>query len=281
VKRRLFLVLWHSVNVSLFVSLLLFAYGSVWEYSTRRYLRGFADAVVPLGAAPEQKAESILAWMGHGPGRNTSTQDAEWFAQRDPEETLNYEQLLRVCGSATNAFVNLASSSGLPARRLLLLDSDFGAKHVVAEILLNNRWVVADPAYRVLLRDDQGRLLTKEQLRSPVTFQQATETIPNYPSSYTYEKTSILRLRRIPLLGSWLRPVLNTVYPDWEKDFDWTLLVERESFAFLVISGLLFGIFTALHLLLAWYCDQHLGLPRHRFRERVRRAGAALLADPS
>jgi len=266
--------------VLLTVSFLLFAYGSVWEYSTRRYLRGFADAVVPIGAPPEQKVESILAWMGQGPARNTNTDDGEWLAQRDPEETLNYEQLLRVCGSATNAFVNLASSSGLTARRLLLLSPDLGAKHVVAEVFLDDRWVVVDPAFRVMLRDAQGQLLTKEQLRNPVTFQQATQTIPNYPSFYTYERTAIVRLRKIPLLGSWLRSALNIAYPNWEKDIDWTLLVERESFAFLVASGLLFGLFAVLHFLFAWYCDRCLRFPRHRLRERVRRAGAALLADP-
>ena len=40
---------------------------------------------------------------------------------REPEESLNYASLLKVCGSATNAFVNLANAGGLPARRLLLM----------------------------------------------------------------------------------------------------------------------------------------------------------------
>ena len=33
---------------------------------------------------------------------------------------------------------------------------DRTAKHVVAEVLIDGRWVIADPAYRVLLRDAKG-----------------------------------------------------------------------------------------------------------------------------
>jgi hypothetical protein len=49
-----------------------------------------------------------------------------------------------VCGTATNAFINLADSGRLPARRILLLNSDQGAKHVDAEVLVKGRWIVLD-----------------------------------------------------------------------------------------------------------------------------------------
>ena len=39
-------------------------------------------------------------------------------------------------GSATNAFLNLANSAGLLARRLLLLNANQGAKHVDGEVLV-------------------------------------------------------------------------------------------------------------------------------------------------
>ena len=71
---------------------------------------------------------------------------------RDPEDTLNYSGLLHVCGSATNAFVNLADSSGLRARRLLLLSPRGTASHVVAEVSLDGRWVVVDPVFGTLLK---------------------------------------------------------------------------------------------------------------------------------
>jgi hypothetical protein len=119
-------------------------YATAWEYSTRRYLKGFSDAIIPAAASPEEKIQAILDWMAHGPARLrsgfvSSGQD------RDPTDTLNYDSLLRVCGTATNAFINLAVSGGLPARRILLLNSDQGAKHVDAEVLVKGRWIVVDP----------------------------------------------------------------------------------------------------------------------------------------
>ena len=84
--------------------------------------------------------------------------DPDALAKRDPEITLTYRQLLNVCGTATNAFLNLARSSDLRARRLLLLTPDRNTKHVVAEVLNGERWIIVDPTYRVILKDS-GRPL--------------------------------------------------------------------------------------------------------------------------
>ena len=112
---------WFIVNILLLVSLVAVIYGVGWEFSTRSYLKGFSDAIIPASDNPEQKIEAILQWMAHGPVRRSSS-DPGGLAARNPEETLNFQQLLAVCGTATNAFVNLAQSIGLRARRLLLLD---------------------------------------------------------------------------------------------------------------------------------------------------------------
>ena len=87
--------------------------------------------------------------MAHGPSRLPVT-PAGVTQDRDPTDTLNYASLLKVCGSATNAFINLADSSGLSSRRLLLVNADGGAKHVVAEVLINGRWIVVDPSFRTI-----------------------------------------------------------------------------------------------------------------------------------
>ena len=110
------------VNVLLISSVLLTLFGLGWEYSTRWYLSGFSNAVLPYSSSPEKKVAAILAWMERGPARETEyySDDAE---DRDPVDTLNYKELLNVCGTATNAFVNLASAGGIEARRLLLLDA--------------------------------------------------------------------------------------------------------------------------------------------------------------
>ena len=118
-RHTLFQVMWFVTNTLLLVAILAAAYSAVWEYSTRRYLEGFSDAIIPASGTPEEKIDAILHWMSNGPARRESAPDG---SVRDPTETLNYASLLKVCGSATNAFVNLADSAGLRSRRLLLLD---------------------------------------------------------------------------------------------------------------------------------------------------------------
>src|SRR5713101_8887937 len=95
-------------------------YAGVWEFSVSKYLDGFSDSIVPNSAPAVQKVEAILKWMRVGANREVAA-DPEALDLRDPGNTLVYQQLLAVCGTATNAFLNLARSSDLRVRRLLLL----------------------------------------------------------------------------------------------------------------------------------------------------------------
>lgn len=261
------------------VAVLGLIYTGVWEYSVRRYLDGFSDAIVPDSEPAQRQVQAILDWMHNGPPRMEAANPSA-LSTRDPQTTLNYRQLLSVCGTGTNAFLNLARSNGLSARRLLLLGPDRTAKHVVAEVLIDGRWVVADPAYHVLLRDTDGHLLTRSELRDPATFARATSAIPNYAKEYTYESVAHVRLGRLPLEGFHVRRVLDRVFPNWEEAMDWTLLLERESFfAFFVAMGIT-AIFFVARLVLGWYADNRLGIRRFRLRAGFHRAGAALFHVP-
>ena len=195
-RHRFFWSAWYFVNALLLVSIFAAVYATAWEYSTRRYLKGFSDAIIPAAASPEEKIQAILDWMAHGPARlwSGSVGSAQ---DRDPTDTLNYDSLLRVCGTATNAFINLADSGGLPARRILLLNSDQGAKHVDAEVLVKGRWIVVDPGFRAILRTRDGNTLTRDQLVSPAVFLAATQDIPRYDPSYTFERTTHVRTARL------------------------------------------------------------------------------------
>ena len=278
-KKHAFLrVCWFAANLLLAVSVGAVLYTAVWEYSTQRYLKGFSDAIIPSTDNAEQKAEAILTWMAHGPARR-SEPDTGGLALRDPEETLNIQQLLEVCGTASNAFVNLAQSAGLPARRLLLLDEQRNSKHVVVEVLIDNRWVIVDPSYRSILRLPNGSLVTRQELQDPEMFRAATQAIPDYPPSYSYESTVHVRLGRVPFLGRNLRRTLNFIWPSWEESINWTLLLERESFAMLVVSVLLLCFALGVRLLLGWYCSHRLGIPRPRLRDQIIRAGHVLVGS--
>src|SRR6202012_124373 len=103
---------WRAVNSLLAISLVCLAYAAGREWSGRQYLHGFSDAVVSAAEPPEQKIEAILDWMRAGPSRAEAA-SPEDLSPRNPENTLNYRQLLLVCGTATNAFLNLSRSAGL------------------------------------------------------------------------------------------------------------------------------------------------------------------------
>src|SRR5579864_5989786 len=202
------------VNVLWVASLLLTLCGLAWEYSTRCYLSGFANAVLPYASSPEEKVSAILAWMKQGPAREPQyfNEDAE---NRDPVDTLNYKELLAVCGTGTNAFVNLASAGGIEARRLLLLDPQgMNTNHVVAEVLLDGRWIVVDPSFHTILRDHEGHTLTRQELARPYIFQDATRGIPNYDPHYNYENTAFIHFARLPLFGHYLHTKLNSFLPE-------------------------------------------------------------------
>lgn len=261
------------------LSFVLLVYSGGREYSVRRYLDGYSDAIVPNALPTDQKVEAILKWMRNESSRIVAT-DPGALPRRDPEVTLNYQQLLNVCGTATNAFLNLARSSDIQVRRLLLLTPDRNTKHVVAEVLIDNRWVIVDPTYRVLLRDAQGHYLTRKELQNPAVFEQAVSAIPGYPREYNYDRFAHVRLARLPLEGLRLRPVLEAVYPGWDEAVDWSLLLERDSFLYLVLAAMATLFFLLLRELLAWYADRRLRIPRFHLRDHMTRAGAAFFSTP-
>lgn len=276
---RFFHAAWVVTNLLLVGSLLCLVYALCWEYSTRRYLTGFSDAVVPATASPEEKVQAILDWMAAGPGRQTGTPNGMFYL-RDPLETLNYRRLLQVCGSATNAFVNLARRSGLNVRRLLLLNAQGGANHVDAEVLLQGNWVVVDPTFRRILRDSHGALLTSEQLKDASVLKAATQGLEGYSPTYSFEHTGHLHLARVPFLGPLAGRIGNLLLPGWDASEFATLFVERESFAALVCSAVSSAFLLLMRILLGWYAGR-LGVQRVHFVERLRRGSLAFLKQAS
>ena len=275
----IFRAVWWGSNLLLALSLFALVYASIRELSVRRYLDGYSDAIVPNFLPPQEKVQAILSWMRAEPSRGIAEYPGK-LARRDPELTLNYVQLLRVCGTATNAFLNLARASDLQVRRLLLLSPDWNTIHVVAEVLINGRWVIVDPTYRVIMKDAQGNFLTRKDLQNPALFEQAVSAIPNYPRDYSYEHFAHVRLARLPLDGLHLRKVFDALYPGWEESVDWSLMLERESFLYLVLASLAAIFFLLVREVLAWYADSRLRIPRFHLREHVIRAGIAFFSTP-
>ncbi len=275
-RHTVFRTVWLVVNVLLLSSLLAVLWSSAWEYSTRRYLQGFSDAIVPYSSSPTQKIQSILDWMSHAPAR-LGQAPASLTDDRDPTDTLNYASLLRVCGTATNAFINLADSAGLTARRLLLLDAKRNTVHVVAEVLIDDRWIVVDPAFHRIFRGPDGGTLTGADLAVPAIFAAATRNIPGYDPSYVFDRAVHIRLSRLGLVGRAIRRFIEPWFATWEGSPALSLIVERESLGvtiFLIVATLLL---LAIRMSLRWYGEAHLGVHPRRIRSRLRRLGRLLL----
>ena len=216
----------------------LFVYGIAWNFSTRRYLTGFADAIIPLAGSPQEKTEALLGWFHDEPQRNDSPASGSegLLHDRDAVNIVQNTRLLKVCGSASNAFMNLADASGLKVRRLLLLDHSGGTMHVVAEVLWGDRWIVVNPQQGLMFKDHLGRALTKEELRNPEVFQDAISMMPGYDPTYTFDHTIHLRLERIPILGSYLRRLLDRLAPRWEESINWSYFPENPALWLMFIS---------------------------------------------
>lgn len=275
-RHKLFGSVWISINVLFLIFLIASIYATGWEYSTRRYLKGFSDAVIPAQSTPQDEIEAILDWMARGPARLPAGPIAN-IPDRDPTETLNYKSLLAVCGTATNAFINLADSGGLSVRRLLLLGPDHETRHVVAEAHIGDRWIVVDPTFRTILRAANGDFLTRKDLADPAVFAAATKNIPNYDFTYTYERTAHVHLLRMRFIGRPLRFVMDHILPGWEDSATMSLLLERRSFAIMTASIFFLLIIILLRVALRWYGEARLGVRFVRLRTQFHHAAQAFL----
>ena len=277
-KHPVFRATWRSCNLLLAVALLALVYTGYREFAIRWYLDGFSDAIVPGILPAEPKVQGLLDWMRIEPSRSLSSPDG--LSTRDPQITLNYQRLLQVCGTATNAFLNLAREDDLRVRRLLLLAADGSTKHVVAEVFIDGRWIVVDPTYRIIMRDAHGRMLTRIDLQRPELLAEATSRNPNYPREYTYERVAHVRMARLPMVGQHLGKLFDAIYPNWEEAVDWSLFLERESFFYLVLASTALLALLVFRQILGWYADSMLRIPRFHFRENIVRAGAAFFSTP-
>ena len=149
--------------------------------------------------------------------------------------------------------------------------------HVVAEVLVDGRWIVVDPAFRTILRDSAGRTLTREDMSNRSVFLTATGGIQNYDPSYTYDRTVHVRMARLGVWGSYLRSFSNWIAPGWEDSETASLVLERESLATMVAAIFLVMILILFRTSLRWYGTRWLGIRRPRLRARMLRAWNASL----
>jgi hypothetical protein len=163
---------------------------------------------------------------------------------------------------------------------LLLLDArGTNTNHVVAEVHLDGRWVVVDPSFHTILRDNDGRLLTRQELARPDIFHDATRNIPHYDPLYNYEHTAFIHLGRLPLVGNLLQTELESIPLSWQERINWTVLIERESYDTIVIGVALLCFAVCLRSMVFWYGKRISILPMSPW-EQLRNTGVALFSPP-
>ena len=116
-SRALFRTVWYAGNLLLILAILLTAlFGRLGVLDSEVFERIFRRDCSRLGA-DRRKSGGSIALDRRRPDAPSARPDPS-SPDRDPTDTLNYTSLLRVCGNATNAFINLSDSAGLAARRL-------------------------------------------------------------------------------------------------------------------------------------------------------------------
>ena len=90
---------------------------------------------------------------------------------------------------------------------------------------MKGRWIVVDPGFRTILRTRDGNPLTRDQLASPAMFLAATQNIPRYDPSYSFERTTHVRTARLGLIGTLVQKVLDSLLPEWQDSVGISLLM--------------------------------------------------------
>lgn len=248
------------------LSVVALLYGAVWNYATAQYVAGFADSIAAVNGSAHQKCEALLKWVA----RTAPVSRVYLYAaHRSPFKILPENHGPYDCGSYTNMFVKLATASGMRSRRLLLLDAFGETKHVLAEVWLDNRWVVTDPTSGAFFVAPNGQLLTKDDLRNASTFRSAISHIQGYPVDDDFSHATHIRLERVPYFGHQLRRALDRLHPGWDDAADWGYLPDHPPLWPILAAMVLLPFGTAARILFDRYERKMLRLARGPLHQRL------------
>jgi hypothetical protein len=112
---------------------------------------------------------------------------------------------------------------------------------------------------------------------SPALFLAASQNIPGYDPSYTFERTTHVRTARLGLIGTLVQKILDSLLPEWQDSIAISLLMERESLAS-VVAMITIVLLTLVRGSLRWYGENRLRVYPVHVREQLRRAYQAFLS---
>jgi len=112
-----------------------------------------------------------------------------------------------VCGSATNAFLNLTRSAGVESRRSCWLTHS-APRNTVAEVYIDDAGSLLTQPTARLSRMLTAICFTRRNLQNPAFFARPPAD-PRYIPDYSYESYAHVRLAALPLHGFHIRWVLD------------------------------------------------------------------------
>lgn len=129
-----------------------------------------------------------------------------------------------------------------------------------------------------IIPEDSSQQQKAEAILSWMTYGPPRREAPDPSALSAHDPTDTLNYRQLlevgalPVLGTVLRRVLDSVLPGWNEAMDWSLLLERRSFAFFFLPVWALIFFLLLRIVLAWLADHRLRIPRLRLRTSLIRA---------
>lgn len=164
------------------------------------------------------------------------------------------------CASYSHVLAKCLMTAGIQVRKVGLEHGGHKAIHHVIEARLDGRWVLMDPLYNLVFRNQQGALVDAVQVREHWDFFKK-QLPPNYNPDFDYAAFYHTNWDRVPLLGGMIKAIPGLV-PELERQGVsvrfWFFNSYRWWAALCVIAGLAI-----------WWSGRWMALTREQAIERV------------
>jgi hypothetical protein len=115
------------------------------------------------------------------------------------------------CGSSSKVLARLLQCYGYPVRIGQMKAKGYFGAHIITEVGIGGRWVVADPRYDLVFRRRDSSLAGFADLHQQWSVY-SSQTPPGYDNDYRYEDIRYTRWNKVPVIFPAIHGVLNLVF---------------------------------------------------------------------
>lgn len=228
-----------------FIVTLLF-FGMEYLYSQRIY-QEIAERATKPEMTQEEKALVILNTV-----YNLLEPRTEFFGGRGnipfgPLKVFNASRTILTFGGACGDYVHVLGralkAADINIQVVQMKVGDIYGGHIIAEVLINDRWVILDPIYNLYFRNPDGSLATFSEISG--NWQYFQKQVPsNYNPEYAYEGMRRTNWGKIPVLLPLAKKILNwMVGPEIREEISLRAYVLDVWFVYIIFLSLLYGAF--------------------------------------